>query len=137
MRRYTLIAKDVFSAYAFKETDEFCEIKELLNVKNAENKENFSERAKIVSTIYRLVQNQLKTGPVHHDLGDGIRQISAGKYRLLYFFDEGHLIIFTHHFIKKTSKTPSAQTDKAKEQRDLYFKAKKENTLILMGDDNG
>ncbi len=125
MRRYTLIAKDVFSAYAFKETDEFCEIKELLNVKNAENKENFSERAKIVSTIYRLVQNQLKTGPVHHDLGDGIRQISAGKYRLLYFLMKGILSFSLTTSSKKQVKLLLRKPTKQKNKETFSSKQKK------------
>lgn len=136
MRKYTLIAQDKFSAYAFKEYDGFCEIRGFLDLLNATNQKDASVRSSMKLRIEYLVKGQLRIGPVHHDLGEGIRQITSGKYRLLYFFDEGKIVILTHWFEKKRNKTPPEQIKKAKKHREAYFEAKSNNILIFQGDND-
>lgn len=57
----------------------------------------------------------------------GIWQISKGRVRLLWFYDEGRCIICTHAFLKKSQKTPKATIDKVINLQEQYHEAKAAN----------
>jgi len=126
-----LIYEVVFSVYALEKDDGSCDIAELLDIGNSNNKEDGSLRAAMFRRIVALAQGNLLTGSIHHSIEDGIWQVSSGKYRLLYFYDAEHRIICTHYFVKKTDKMPSREIKKAREHRDNYLRAKRENSLIF------
>ena len=133
MRKYLLICRDKFSLYALENEDGSCEIAELLDRSNARNKDDATARVSMVKKLERLSMGQLPESPVHHMIEDGIRQISSDKYRLMYFFDSGRLIICTHSFVKKGDKTPKREIEKAKRHREAYLRAQKNKTLRLEG----
>jgi len=128
---YILIYEDVFSVYALEKDDGSCDIADLLDINNSNNKEDGSLRAAMVRRIRGLAKGNLLISNVHHSIDKDIRQISSGKYRLLYFYDAERRIICTHYFVKKTDKTPSRDIKKAREHRDNYLRAKRENSLIF------
>ena len=72
-------------------------------------------------------QNRVSAKFVKH-LEDGIyelRAIYGGEtYRILFFFDEGHLVVLCNAFQKKTQKTPRAVIDLAKTLRQEYYESK-------------
>jgi phage-related protein len=84
-------------------------------------------RAKILRSIVLLENNgnDLRE-PYSKPLGDGIFelriQLGSDIARTLYFFIEGHNIILTNGFIKKTQKTPKSIIDLAKKYRKDYLK---------------
>jgi phage-related protein len=63
-------------------------------------------------------------------LSDGIFEIrakvSSNICRVLYFFYFGNQIILTNGFVKKTSKTPAKEIEKAKRYRKDYIQRKGE-----------
>lgn len=59
-------------------------------------------------------------------LGDGIFEIKSYQVRILCFFEKGQMIILTHGFIKKSSKTPPSEIERAKRLRDIYKRWKGE-----------
>lgn len=61
------------------------------------------------------------------DKEHGIWQISKGRIRLLWFYDEGRCIICTHAFLKKSQKTPKATIAKAIKLQKQYHEAKTAN----------
>jgi phage-related protein len=54
---------------------------------------------------------------VCHDLGDGIWEFIRGRLRVLWFEHEGHVVVCTHGFVKKSQKTPASEIDRAKRVR--------------------
>ena len=70
-----------------------------------------------------------------HKIVDDIWQFTKGNLRLVWFYDAGKLIISTHGFVKKTQKTPKIEIKRAKEAKMLYFKAKEQNTLVVINNE--
>lgn len=87
-------------------------------------------RAKILKILVMLQEygGQVRM-PYSEFLQDGIFQIRAQQEgnitRVLYFFNDGHKIILTNGFTKKTPKTPVAEIEKAKRYKAEY--ERKEN----------
>lgn len=69
------------------------------------------------------------------DENNSIWQFTAGRLRLLWFYDEGRLIICTNSFIKKGQKTPGKEKERAIRLKRKYFNAKKNNTLTIIDDE--
>ncbi|MBB3170149.1 type II toxin-antitoxin system RelE/ParE family toxin [Simiduia aestuariiviva] len=61
-----------------------------------------------------------------------IWEFIKGNYRVLYFYDEGKLIVCSHIFRKKSQKTPESEKKKVCRLRDRYFEAKEEDKLIFV-----
>ena len=77
--------------------------------------------------------------PIHNDLrcsslGDQIFEFKAGpkngkKLRVLWFYDEGRLIVCTHSFLKDTRRAPPDEKDRAIRMRHMYFELKRGSKL--------
>lgn len=86
-------------------------------------------RAKMLRTITMLADNgpDLRE-PYSKPLGDGIFELRAKQgsdiTRVLYFFIVGRKIVLTNGFIKKTSKTPSTEIERAKNYRTDFMNRK-------------
>ena len=86
-------------------------------------------RAKMLWTIQLLEVNgsELRE-PYSKALEDGIFELRAKVgsdiSRVLYFFVVGHKVILTNGFIKKSTKTPSGEKEKAKRYRAEYLSRK-------------
>jgi len=52
--------------------------------------------------------------------------------RVLWFYDEGKVIVCTHGFWKTTQKTPSAEIQKAQQLRKDYLRAKRSNSIRII-----
>lgn len=82
-------------------------------------------RARIVKIIAMLREygGQVRM-PYSEYLQDGIFQIRAQQEgnisRVLYFFNDGHRIILTNGFTKKTPKTPLREIERAKRYKAEY-----------------
>lgn len=54
-----------------------------------------------------------------------LRAVYGGDtYRILFFFDEGNIVILCNAFQKKTQKTPRAEIELAKQLRRAYNESK-------------
>lgn len=83
-------------------------------------------RAKLVKEIELLEEfgPELRE-PYSKAIGEGIFELRAKLgsdiSRIFYFFFVGHRIILTNGFIKKTTKTPQGEKDRAKRYRAEYL----------------
>ena len=87
--------------------------------------------------LYNIRKSQIEHDPeLFKKLNDEIwefRTLYQGlQYRLLAFWDKSNaietLVVSTHGFVKKRSKVPDSEIQKAKQIRLKYFEDKKENT---------
>ena len=86
-------------------------------------------RAKMLWTIQLLEVNGIELRePYSKALEDGIfefrAKVGSDISRVLYFFVVGHKVILTNGFIKKSTKTPSGEKEKAKRYRAEYLSRK-------------
>lgn len=65
------------------------------------------------------------------ELENGIFEFKKAEFRILWFYDQGRLIILTHCFQKKRRKTPRREITKACKTREEYLVAKKAENLII------
>jgi len=127
------IVKDRFTVYAVKlNSDEEHDSFSLLSGrKQPSNKREQSAIRSALARISRLsIAPDALSKTVCHAVSDDIRQITSDQFRILWFYDEGCLIICTHYFVKKTQKTPPAEIARAKRIRDAYFKEKADGDLV-------
>jgi phage-related protein len=76
-----------------------------------------------------LLERTAKEGPsrrteVSHQIKDEIYEFIQGRLRVLWFYDEGQIVVCSHGFIKKSSKTPRSEIRRAEETRHRYFEDK-------------
>lgn len=59
------------------------------------------------------------------EIGDDIYEFKASNgARVLWFYDEGSVIICSHGFVKKSQKTPKTEKERAIKIRQQYFEEK-------------
>lgn len=83
-------------------------------------------QAKLFMTLAFLEEKgPLLREPYSKPLGGGIFEVRAKQgsdiSRVLYFFVVGKRIILTNGFVKKTTKTPAGEIDRAKRYRKAYL----------------
>ncbi len=69
-----------------------------------------------------------------HQIDDDIWQIELGPVRILWFYDEGRVVVLSHGFIKKTRKTPEGEKSLASAALKAYREAKAKRKLKILED---
>ena len=86
--------------------------------------------------MLRLLSFTAEQGPPHnvevsHKIAGEICELIAGRIRVLWFYDEGQVVICSHGFVKRTQKTPRSEIDRAQEACNAYRTAKKDRSLVV------
>ena len=94
---------------------------------------NTKMKAKVVANLHLLEEyGNFAREPLSKYLGDEIFELRTivgnDIVRILYFFDEGKIIIATNGFVKKQQKAPQSEIDLAKKRRKDYFFRKEAGT---------
>ena len=66
------------------------------------------------------------------DRDAGIWEFIKGRVRVLWFYDEGRRLVFSHGFQKKTQRTPPVELTAARQVQQDYFKARKVGDLRIL-----
>jgi len=72
---------------------------------------------------------------ISHQIKGKLFEFIQGRLRVLWFFDEGRLIICTGGFVKKGRKTPRREIDHAIRLMDDYFEDKKKAQIQIYGEE--
>lgn len=92
---------------------------------------DYDMRAKMIRSLEMLQKNGSALREPHSkELEDGIFELRA-KFgsnisRMLYFYDEGRVVLLTNGFVKKTQKTPKQEIELAKAYRADYYARKEQ-----------
>lgn len=86
--------------------------------------------------MLRLLAFVAEQGPprnveMSHKIAGEIWELIAGRLRVLWFYDEGRLVVCSHGFVKRTRKTPAAEIDRAQAAYREYRAAKRRGTLTV------
>jgi len=84
--------------------------------------------------MLRLLAFVAEQGPPHnvetsHKIAGEVWELIAGRLRVLWFYDEGRLVICSHGFVKRTRKTPAGEIERARLSYAAYLAAKKSRNL--------
>lgn len=124
------IAKAGYSLYALGKNDKICQLLDFIDSLE-------SNLQKDRDRMLALLERAAEKGPprntdISHLIKDEIFEFIQGRLRVLWFYDEGKLILCTQGFIKKTQKTPTAEIDLAISFKERYFKVKKKGPLKII-----
>jgi phage-related protein len=86
--------------------------------------------------MLRLLAFAAEHGPprnteVSHKIAGEIWEFIAGRLRVLWFYDEGRVVVCSHAFVKRTRKTPRSEIERASAAHWSYRGAKKRRALSL------
>ena len=84
--------------------------------------------------MLRLFAFTVEQGPprnveLSHKISGEIWELIAGRLRVLWFYDEGRVVICSHGFVKRTRKTPPGEIDRALGVYEAYQIAKRAGRL--------
>jgi len=68
------------------------------------------------------------------EIEDEIWQVKLGRVRILWFYDEGRIVVLSHGFLKSTRKTPEAEKSRARSALKEYREAKARHRLKILED---
>jgi phage-related protein len=124
------IAKARYFVYAIGKDERHCPLVDFLESVGS-NLQKDGDR------VLALLERVSEKGPpritdISHQIKDNLFEFIQGRLRVLWFYDEGKLIICTHGFIKKTQKTPSSETDQALSMRENYLQEKRKSPLKII-----
>jgi len=134
-----LIENEIWKIYGIGSSADRCEVLEGMEFLS----QNFErDVVKMVAILDRAAKTP--EGPrcfpteISHqvDKESSIWQFTSGRLRLLWFFDEGRVIICTNIFIKKGQKTPRKEKERAIKLKQQYFTAKRNDKLIVIDDED-
>jgi phage-related protein len=92
--------------------------------------------------VLTLLERVAKRGPRSltsencHHLDGAISQFRKGRHRVLWFSDEGKVIVCSHSFMKKTPKTPKGEITRAAKLYERYQAAKADGKLVIVEDES-
>jgi phage-related protein len=136
----TLIHRAAWRLYAVCRARGECELLDFLQAPAGDRLAG--DKADLLSELVRMAQtfewqpnNSERTHIV--DRRERIWQTGIRGVRVLWFYDEGRLMVFSHGFPKTTRKTPDQELDKARRAIRAYFRAKTEGNLHFLGDIDG
>lgn len=124
------IAKTQFTLYAIGKDDQHCQLLDFLESIGS-NLQKDGDR--VLALLERVSQKgSPRITEISHQIKDEIFEFIQGRLRVLWFYDEGKLILCTQGFIKKTRKTPSSEIELAITTRKKYFEEKKKGPLKII-----
>ncbi len=106
----------------------------------------YSQRKGMVAGALELLERvaneplgprELTTELCHQlDPKNDIWEFIKGRFRILWFEDEGKVILCTHAFMKKSGKVPPAEIEMAVRIKEKYLSSRRDGTLELIDDEN-
>lgn len=139
MKKYERFINEKFKVYAPLDDNDCSDILEFLCQENAHNKRERTERNNMYQRMVKIAQGRMLLSSTCHSVSDEYKiwQVSTHKHRLLWFYDEGHIIICTHVFYKnKNGRTPPKEIERACNIKVEYFEAKRANQLKFVSEDD-
>jgi phage-related protein len=84
--------------------------------------------------MLRLLSFVAEQGPPHnvevsHKIAGEIWELIAGRLRVLWFYDQGRIVVCSHGFVKRTRKTPPGEIARAQAAFEAYQAARKAGKL--------
>lgn len=124
---------DNYKIYAVEDSPGKCHLLDFLaNIPSNQK----SSRNQLLIIFKQAAQNgpqKLSQERCHEADGQNkIFEFIANNLRVLWFYDDGKLVICTHVFVKKSPSTPQAEKKRAIALKKLYFENKKQNKLTFL-----
>ncbi len=121
----------MYSVEFYEKSDGKSDIWDFLEELRAKSDKNKDARIqyKQISLCIELLQSKGTYLPdnITKFIDDGIWELRPGHNRIFYFYYDNNTFVLLHCFRKKSQKTPSAEIQKAKNERDDYLRRKEKS----------
>lgn len=132
------VAIDHWKVYAIASSEDDCELLKFLESLSGDQAKSGQRLVQLLELVSQRGPRELPDAISHQiDPTERIWQFTKGDLRLLWFYDDGRLVICSHAFVKKGQKTPIKQLERAIESRKRYIHAKSTDSIEVTDDDNG
>ncbi|MBU1206172.1 MAG: type II toxin-antitoxin system RelE/ParE family toxin [Proteobacteria bacterium] len=129
------ICRGVYKIFALGDSPNRCQLLDFLDDLES-NLQKDGDR--VLALLKRVAREGPPKNPdICHQIGNKIYQFSQGRLRVIWFYDEGKMIICTQGFIKKTPRTPQGEISNAKLAMKSYFEAKKSGLIEIIAVEEG
>lgn len=135
MRVRRLLRGQSFTIYAACDARGHCELVEFLDGLGANLQGDGDHMLELLERV--AVNGPPRNQDVCHQIQGDIYEFIKRRLRVLWFYDEGRVILCTHGFMKNTRKTPKVEIAKAERIKERYFSAKARNDLEVEEDKYG
>ncbi|MEE9338328.1 MAG: type II toxin-antitoxin system RelE/ParE family toxin [Methylococcaceae bacterium] len=125
-----LVSESRWKVFAVAKDDDECELLDFL-YSIPPNMEK--SKTALLALFDHVADNGPRDLPdkLSHQIDSGIWEFIKGRIRVLWFYDEGKIVICSHGFIKKTQTTPKSEIDKVTKIKSKYIDCKNEGSIEL------
>jgi phage-related protein len=128
-----LISKGFYTVYALAKSREHCELLEFLEGLGQTLQKDSDRMLALLSRV--AMEGPPRSIEISHQIKGKLFEFIQGRLRVLWFYDEGRLIICTSGFVKKGQETPRGEIDHAIRLMDDYFEDKKKAQIQIYGEE--
>src|SRR4030043_1852782 len=104
-----LVSKVFYSVYAVAKSRERCELLEFLEELDQTLQKDSDRMLALLGRV--AMEGPPRNTEISHQIKGKLFEFIQGRLRVLWFYDEGRLIICTNGFVKKGRKTPRGEID--------------------------
>lgn len=124
------IAKDRYKVYALGRDGDDCDLLDFLSSLGP-NRQKDGDR--LLALLERVSQNgPPRNTDISHQIRNEIFEFIQGQLRVLWFYEEGKVILCTHGFLKRSRKTPDREISRADLLRKGYLETKAKGPLMII-----
>jgi phage-related protein len=124
-----LVSKGFYTVYAVAKSREHCELLEFLEGLGQTLQKDSDRMLALLGRV--AMEGPPRNTEISHQIKGKLFEFIQGRLRVLWFYDEGRLIICTSGFIKKGRKTPRNEMEHAIQIMNEYFKDKKRGEIKI------
>ena len=128
-----LVSKGFYTVYAVAKSREHCELLEFLEGLGQTLQKDSDRMLSLLDRV--AIEGPPRNTEISHQIKGKLFEFIQGRLRVLWFYDEGRLIICTSGFVKKGQKTPRGEIDHAIQLMDDYFEDKKKSQIQIYGEE--
>ena len=127
------VSKGFYAVYAVAKSREHCELLEFLGGLDQTLQKDSDRMLALLGRV--AMEGPPRNTEISHQIKGKLFEFIQGRVRVLWFYDEGRLIICTGGFVKKGRKTPRREIDHAIRLMDDYFEDKKKAQIQIYGEE--
>jgi phage-related protein len=128
-----LVSKGFYTVYAVAKSRERCELLEFLEGLGQTLQKDSDRMLALLSRA--ATEGPPRNTEISHQIKGKLFEFIQGRVRVLWFYDEGRLIICTGGFVKRGRKTPRGEIDHAIQLMNDYFGDKKKAQIQIYGEE--
>ena len=127
------VSKGFYTVYAVAKSREHCKLLEFLGGLDQTLQKDSDRMLALLGRV--AMEGPPRNTEISHQIKGKLFEFIQGRLRVLWFYDEGRLIICTGGFVKKGGKTPRREIDHAIRLMGDYFEDKKKAQIQIYGEE--